>query len=41
MSGLLYIVLGYFALGFYMLTCLAVCVNKDVFRVSRFHSAIR
>ncbi len=41
MSGLLYIVLGYLALGFYMLTCLRVCVNKNVFLTYHFHSAIR
>ncbi len=34
MSGLLYIVLGYLALGFHMLTCLYVYVNKNVFLIS-------
>ncbi len=34
MSGLLCIVLGYFALGLHMLTCLRVCVNKNVFLTS-------
>ncbi len=34
MSGLLCIVLGYFALGLHMLTCLRVYVNKNVFLTS-------